>query len=321
LHKSSGLRTVARSLPFFFLVLILPALVLNTRTFPLVVVDGNSMNPVLTSGDVIVYRGSSQAQITNGSLVVYFSGQTGLAALDYMVRPIIVHRVVGIITQSDGTVYYRTKGDNNQFDDPALVKYDQVLGTPVDTVPIVGALVLFVKSPQGLIFLIAAATFLYLNRYENVRKTDRRKKELTAIIARMALNGELEMKQFEEFKLAIEFGEDLPIRFLKNPVHASLADWIKSGGLTDDWREEPAKCPQCLQEATMIKGKKDYFLLCPRCTDKSETPALPGIVEEPSEPFVRKSWSAGATRGVMALVLALDRLIRRKTRPRDEMGP
>lgn len=293
---------------------------MNTRTLPLIIVEGNSMNPVLANGDLVIYRGVNQRAVTNGSLILYFSGQTGVAALDYMVRPIVVHRVIGIIIQTDGTIYYRTKGDNNQFNDPALVRYDQVLGSPVDDVPVVGTLVLFLKSPQGLIFIIAAATFLYLNRYESVRKTDKRKKELLAIIARMALNNEMGMRQFEEFKLAIEFGEELPTRFLKNPVHASLADWIKSGGLTDDWREEPAKCPQCLQEATMIKGNKDYFLICPRCSERGESLRALPTSDEPVEPFVKQTWSDGTTRGVMALVLALGRLVRKKTRPRQEIG-
>ncbi len=293
---------------------------MNTRTFPLVIVDGNSMTPVLRSGDLLVYRGVDQKTVSNGTLIIYFSGQTGIATLDYMVRPIVVHRIVAIVTQSDGTVYYRTKGDNNQDNDPALVRYDQVLGTPVDDVPVVGTLVLFVKSPQGLIFLIAAATFLYLNRYERFRVIDRRKKELLAITARMALNGEMGMQQFEEFKLAVDFGEELPTRFLRNPVHASLADWIKNGGLSDEWQEQPAKCPQCLQEATMIRGKKDYLLICPRCIARSDlTTGVPDSIE-PIEPLVKRSWSAGTTRGVMALVLALGRLVRKKTRTREEIG-
>ncbi len=293
---------------------------MNTRTFPLVIVDGTSMTPVLRSGDLLLYRGVDQKAISNGTLIIYFSGQTGIATLDYMVRPIVVHRIVAIVTQSDGTVYYRTKGDNNQDNDPALVRYDQVLGTPVDDVPVVGTLVLFVKSPQGLIFLIAAATFLYLNRYERFRIIDRRKKELLAITARMALNGEMGMQQFEEFKLAVDFGEELPTRFLRNPVHASLADWIKNGGLSDQWQEQPAKCPQCLQEATMIRGKKDYLLICPRCIARSDlTTGVPDSIE-PIEPLVKRSWSTGTTRGVMALVLALGRLVRKKTRTRKEIG-
>lgn len=279
------------------------------------------MNPVLLNGDLLVYHGVNQKTVSNGTLIIFFQGQSGLAALDYMVRPIVVHRVIGVITQSDGTVYYRTKGDNNQFDDPALVRYDQVLGAPSDDLPVVGTLVLFLKSPQGLITLIAIAVFLYLNRYENLRVSDGRRKEFLAIIARMALNGEMGMRQFEEFKLAVDYGEELPTRFLKNPVHASLADWIKTGGLSAEWREESAKCPTCLAEATIIRGKKDYLLICPRCSNDVEALATPSLPDElSSEPIVKQKWSDGVARGVMALTLALNRLTRRKARPREDSG-
>ncbi len=297
---------------------------LGTRTYPLIIVDGSSMSPTLLNGDVLVYRGVSSADVTNGTVIAYMPGQTGVPALDYLVMPIVVHRVIGEVVQPDGVTYYRTKGDNNKFNDPVLVRSDQVLGTPVTDVPLIGLFVLFLKSPQGLVFVIGAVVFFYMAKYDRERGKEKNKKELLAILARMSLNGEMSLNQFEEFKLAIEFGEELPSQWLRNPVHASLADWMKSGGLTDQWKEEPAKCPQCLQTATMIRGTKDFFLLCPRCSEREypspSSPSSPLQSEEGSEPFVRHTWNDGATRGVMALVLALGRLIRRKTRPSQDVG-
>lgn len=302
--------------------LIIPPLMLGTRTYPVIIVDGTSMNPTFLNGDVLVYRGVAPATITNGTIIAFMPSQTGVPALDYLVMPIVVHRVIGEVVQPDGIVYYRTKGDNNQFDDPALVRSDQVLGTPVTDVPLIGLFVLFLKSPQGLIFIIGAAVFFYMAKNDFERRREKNKKELLAIMARMSLNGEMSLKQFEELKLAIEFGEQLPAQWLKNPVHASLAEWMKSGGLTDNWKEEPAKCPQCLQAATMIRGTKDYFLLCPRCSEKEDSTmaSLPGPAGgDGPDPFVKHTWNDGATRGAMALVVALGRLVRRKTRPGQDM--
>lgn len=295
---------------------------LGTRTYPLIIVDGSSMNPSLLSGDVLVYHGVSSTEIANGTIIAYMPGQTGVPALDYLVMPIVTHRVIGEVVQPDGVTYYRTKGDNNKFNDPVLVRSDQVLGTPVADVPLVGLFVLFLKSPQGLIFIIGAAVFFYMAKYDRERGKEKNKKELLAILARMSLNGEMSLKQFEEFKLAIEFGEELSPQWLKNPVHASLADWMKSGGLTSEWKEERAKCPQCLQAATMIRGSKDFFLLCPRCSEKEypSSSTTPLLTDGVSEPFVRHTWNDGNTKGVMALVLALGRLVRRKTRPSQDVG-
>ena len=297
---------------------------LGTRTYPLIIVDGTSMSPTFLNGDVLVYHGVASREITNGTVVAYMPGNIGVPALDYLVMPIVVHRVIGEVVQSDGTVYYRTKGDNNKFDDPALVRSDQILGTPVTDVPLVGLFVLFLKSSQGLVFVIGAVVFFYMAKNDRERSKEKNKKELLAILARMSLNGEIGLKQFEEFKLAIDFGEELPSQWLKNPVHASLADWMKSGGLTDDWNEEPAKCPQCLQAATMIRGAKDYLLICPRCSEREDAslspPSLPLQSGEEPDSFVKHTWNDGATRGVMALVLALGRLVRRKTRPSQDVG-
>jgi signal peptidase I len=297
---------------------------MGTRTYPLIIVDGSSMNPTYLNGDLLLYQGASETTIPNGTIIAYMPGDTGLVALDYLVRPIIVHRIVGEVVQSDGTVYYRTKGDNNQFDDPALVRADQVLGTPVTDVPIAGLFVLFLKSPQGLIFIIGAAVFFYMAKNDRERKRDKNKKDLLAIMARMSLNGEMSQKQFEEFQLAVEYGEELSPAWLKNPVHASLAEWMKSGGLTEDWKEEPAKCPRCLQAATMIRGTKDYFLICPRCLDRDDASTLSGSTahlggEEP-DPFVKHTMNDGEARGAMALTLALGRLVRRKSRPSEDPG-
>jgi signal peptidase I len=296
---------------------------MGTRTYPLIIVDGSSMNPTYLNGDILAYRGVS-GNLPNGTVIAYMPGQTGLVALDYLVRPIVVHRIVGVVVQSDGTVYYRTKGDNNQYDDPALVRADQVLGTPVTDVPIAGLFVLFLKSPQGLIFIIGAAVFFYMAKNDRERKRDKNKKDLLAIMARMSLNGEMSQKQFEEFKLAVEYGEELSPAWLKNPVHASLAEWMKSGGLTEDWKEEPAKCPQCLRAATMIRGTKDYFLICPRCVERDDTSTFPLAtihqgLDEP-DPFVKHTVNDGEARGAMALTLALGRLVRRKSRPSQDPG-
>jgi signal peptidase I len=296
---------------------------MGTRTYPLIVVEGSSMNPTFLNGDILAYRGVS-GNLANGTIVAYMPGQTGLVALDYLVRPIVVHRIVGEVVQSDGAVYYRTKGDNNQFDDPALVKSDQILGTPVTVVPLAGLFVLFLQSPQGLVFIIGAVVFVYMAKNDRERKKEKNKKDLLAIMARMSLNSEMSLKQFEEFKLAIEYGEGLSPQWLKNPVHASLAEWMKSGGLTDDWKEAPAKCPQCLQAATMIRGTKDYFLICPRCLDRNDPSTLlvptPHLGGDEPDPFVKHTMNDGEARGAMALTLALGRLVRRKSRPSQDPG-
>ena len=79
--------------------------------------------------------------------------------------------------------------------------------------------------------------------------------------------------------------------------------------------------PPVLTRSHDDRGKKDYFLICPRCSEKAQTTLALPSGDETTEPFVKQNWSEGTTRGAMALVLALGRLIRKKTRPRQEIRP
>ena len=98
--------------------------------------------------------------------------------LDGLIRPVVIHRVIGEVIQNDGTVCYETKGDNNEVKDPFLTKSDQVLGVATLTVPKVGLLVLFLQSPQGLIATVGIISLGYLSMYDMKRKEEKKKEKL-----------------------------------------------------------------------------------------------------------------------------------------------
>ena len=239
------------------------------------------MVPVLNNGDLITYRGIlDRNQVKNGTILLYFAGETGLPSLDYVTKPIIIHRVVGQVIQPDGVVYYRTRGDNNQFNDPALVRADRVLGTPETVVPLLGGFLLFVKSPQGLVLGIAVFLFFYLDGYDRVFVRVEKKRKLLAVYARMALKGDLSLGQFEKFRLAVEFADDFPPGSIENSTLASLLGWLKDGELGEltklvRQKTQETKCPSCLEPAILLKrGTGKFFVLCPRCSLEKEQPVL-----------------------------------------------
>lgn len=248
------------------LLIALPPLTLGTRTYPVAVVDGNSMTPTLAVGDLFLFRSIPPSSIRNGTVIVYFSGQTGNPILDYFIRPIVVHRVVGVVIQSDGVVYYRTRGDNNHFNDPALVRSESVLGSPVLVVPLVGEALLFLKSPYGLVFFVSVFVLSYLNRYDERVTVEKRKKKLLAVFARMFLNGEIGRERFEKLRLAVEFEDVLPSSALGDPELVALSDWSERGGFANDWEEDVTMCPRCLRPALQISsGRGPCFIMCETC--------------------------------------------------------
>jgi signal peptidase I len=248
-----------------FAVIAVPPLLMATQIYPVSVVDGNSMYPTLSNGDMVLVRGV-QGNIANGSIILFIQGGLGVPALDALVAPVVIHRVVAIVNQSDGTVYYRTKGDNNRYPDQALVRSDHVLGVPVAAIPKVGIAALFLKSPQGLVTIVAAVLFVSLSRQDAKSNEQRRKEEFLAVIAERTLNGEIDDSVFRKFELAVRFGDSLHVDHLKDHQVIALADWLKRGGLRKGWQTMTALCPSCGSMATIFGSRNGLLLtVCPKC--------------------------------------------------------
>lgn len=86
----------------------------------LVWVSGESMEPTLSSHDLVVARHQDRYEL--GDVIVYRVPGDGLAAGE-----MVVHRIVG----GDGVNGYLTRGDNRTSNDPWLPTADDVLGEVV----------------------------------------------------------------------------------------------------------------------------------------------------------------------------------------------
>ena len=84
-----------------------------------IVILSNSMFPIFERGDVVIYKKINNEElkdIPENSIIIYTIENKN-----------IVHRVVGKI-KNEGTVLYKTKGDNNYVPDSELVKINQIKG-------------------------------------------------------------------------------------------------------------------------------------------------------------------------------------------------
>lgn len=115
-----------------------------------VVVSG-SMEPVFYRGDVVViektdFLGIQEINPDNlkiGDIVIYRA--------TWFPEPVI-HRIIATGTDSNGTPYYTTKGDNNPVQDPAPVYHDQVMAKVISfgntpfIIPKVGYITLWIRG-------------------------------------------------------------------------------------------------------------------------------------------------------------------------------
>lgn len=131
------------------------------------VVLSGSMEPTLSINDLIVVR--EIEKFTENDVVVYQD-----------VKDLVVHRVV----QIDGDVIV-TKGDaNSGLDEPIHV--ENILGKVVFSIPAVGGVVNFIKTPVGTVLVLLTAFFLVeMSNREERKKDDEEMMKIREEIARL----------------------------------------------------------------------------------------------------------------------------------------
>lgn len=102
----------------------------NIWGFQLFSVESGSMEPTLPVGSLIVSRRPKDPGELAGGDIVTFRTLSG---------SVVTHRITEVISKSDGTVAYRTKGDNpRNSPDQELLTADRVIGIFVARVPLTG---------------------------------------------------------------------------------------------------------------------------------------------------------------------------------------
>lgn len=163
-------------------------LVLNTSAPVLVVVSGSMCIPydgncdgwsdpftrTLHIGDLIIVQGVNPADL-NGN---YPSSDIIVFHQPGNPEELIVHRIVAV-DKVNGTLYFRTKGDGNpddkwpnplqplEYDPWAIppapgVSQDMVVGKVVMRIPLIGNVVLFLRTPAGIISIVTIAAILVI---------------------------------------------------------------------------------------------------------------------------------------------------------------
>ena len=125
------------------------------------IVATGSMEPQYGVGDLIIIKEVPKEEILVGSVINYISGN----GIDT-----ITHRVVEII-EKDGETYYKTKGDNNNAEDPELVNFNQVQGVLVFKISNLGTIIAKMVTETGIVIIFA---FIILSYFRDERREEKR---------------------------------------------------------------------------------------------------------------------------------------------------
>lgn len=148
-----------------------------------------SMVPTIKVEDAIVIQRKEANELKVGDIITFLSSDPRYSGLT------ITHRIVGIEKSKKGDLYYKTKGDNNNTEDSALVSYRNVYGKVIVTIPKIGYLQRILTNVYGWIFLIiipCIALVIYdvvkllksvkKNSKQNIKKHEDQKQEYVELI-------------------------------------------------------------------------------------------------------------------------------------------
>lgn len=114
-----------------------------------VIVAGDSMRPTLQSGDLVV--AFEQDSYTAGDVIVY-----RVPAAEPGAGTHIVHRIVG---GSAGTGFL-VKGDSREHADYSRPRTEEIVGKMRLSVPSVGSVLVFLRTPAGIALIAGLTTLL-----------------------------------------------------------------------------------------------------------------------------------------------------------------
>ena len=128
-------------------VLLLRGRLLGWQVFTVV---SGSMEPVYHVGDLLYVRPTDPADLQPGDVITFVMNEQLVVG---------THRIVEVEDTGE-RLYFYTKGDANAAMDAAPVAQENVLGTPVFSIPLLGYVAAFVQQPPGSYVAVAVGAVL-----------------------------------------------------------------------------------------------------------------------------------------------------------------
>jgi len=210
---------------FFALVLLFSvSLLFLTVFFPLkniqiLKVLSGSMEPAIKVGSLILVKKVKVGRISVGDIITFHSQEEpGL---------LITHRVVGK-EEKDGELWFSTKGDANDTADISRIKFDQIDGKVLFSLPLIGYVSAWISSLWGFLGLIVLpAVYIIVSEVFNIKNL------VEAEIEKKYQNGGKKLLVFIFFFLAVG---------RIKPVNAYFSDIVVISGnifSTNYWADSP----------------------------------------------------------------------------------
>ena len=150
------------------------------------VIISPSMVPTIKVEDAIIILREEPEQLKVGDIITFNSSDPRYSGLT------ITHRIVGIEKSKDENLLFRTKGDNNNSEDTALVPADNIYGRVILKIPKIGYIQYILTQSYGWLLLVVIpclgiVIYDIIKLFKSVRKTISTKKQLTTTKSELSL--------------------------------------------------------------------------------------------------------------------------------------
>lgn len=123
-------------------------------TFPMIILT-DSMVPEFESGDLIICHTVEPEDVQAGDIICFYDpAGNGMAT--------VTHRVQEVITDTDGSLAWVTKGDANNTEDMQPVPAENLVGVYRSRIPGFGSIAMFMQTTQGLIICVICPIILLI---------------------------------------------------------------------------------------------------------------------------------------------------------------
>lgn len=130
----------------------------SAPVFNAYVVLSGSMLPEIKVKDIVVTKKVPAEELEPGDIITFIAPDSRYGGIS------ITHRILDMYyDESLGTYSYRTKGDNNNIADSALVPNNNVLGKVILKIPKLGYLQDLLSSKGGLIIIVLIPCLVILS--------------------------------------------------------------------------------------------------------------------------------------------------------------
>lgn len=123
--------------------------IFNHRLF---IVQSDSMSPTFRTGTLLLIKQVDPQSIQAGDIITFRTNNDSLPT---------THRVVEIL-EDNSTLKFVTRGDANNMNDPTPVDESNILGKVVLYIPLLGYVMGFIRTKQGIITVIIIPAFILM---------------------------------------------------------------------------------------------------------------------------------------------------------------